>query len=96
MLVDLVIEAGTGRMNRRAVGYMTSMTHRPVLVAAWLWAVVVLLWAGRASYDVVRFLGPDVVFGALVFVAVAAVVVQVRRRGLPLRARAVDKASVRS
>jgi uncharacterized membrane protein len=83
-------------MNRRVVGYMTSMTRRPVVVAAWLWAIVVLLWAGRASYAVVRYLGPDVLFGALVLVAVAAVVVQVRR-GLPVRARAVtDKASVRS
>jgi uncharacterized membrane protein len=73
------------------------MTRRPVVVAAWLWAIVVLLWAGRASYDVVSFLGPDVVFGALVVVAVAAAVIQVRRRGLPLRERAVTgKASVRS
>ena len=76
---------------------MRSMTRRPVVVAAWLWAIVVLLWAGRASYDVVSLLGPDVVFGALVLVAIAAAVVQVRRRGLPLRARAVSgKASVRS
>jgi hypothetical protein len=83
-------------MNRRLVGYMTPMTRRHVLVAAWLWAIVVLLWAGRASYELVRFLGPDMVFGALVFVAVAAAVVQVRRRGLPVRARAVTgKASVR-
>ena len=73
------------------------MTRRPVVVAAWLWAIVVLLWAGRASYDLVRFVGPDVLFGALVFVAVAATVVQVRRRGLPVRARtATGKASVRS
>ena len=83
-------------MNRRVVGYMRSMTRRPVVVAAWLWAIVVLLWAGRASYDVVRFFGPDVVFGALVFVAVAAAVVHVRRRGLPVRVRTVvGKASVR-
>jgi hypothetical protein len=83
-------------MNRPVVGYMRSMTRRPVVVAAWLWTIVVLLWAGRASYDVVRFLGPDVVFGALVFVAVAAVVAHVRRRGLPVRARTVtDKASAR-
>ena len=73
------------------------MTRRPVLVGAWLWAIVLALLAGRASYAVVRYLGPDVVFGALVLVAVAAVVVQVRRRGLPVRARAVtDEASVRS
>ena len=84
-------------MNGRMVGYMTSMTRRPIVVAAWLWAIVVLLWAGRASYAVVRYLGPDVVFGALVLAAVAAVVVQMRRRGLPMRARAVtDKVSVRS
>jgi hypothetical protein len=73
------------------------MTRRPGVVAAWLWAIVVVLWAGRASYAVVRFLGPDVVFGALVLVAVATAVVQVRRRGLPVRARTVtDKASIRS
>ena len=89
--------AGTGRMNRRAVGYMTSMTRRPAVVAAWLWAIVVLLWAGRASYDLVRLVGPDVLFGALVFVAVAMAVVQVRRHGLAVRARSVTgKASVRS
>ena len=84
-------------MNRRAVGYMTLMTRRPVVVAAWLWAIVVVLWAGRASYAVVRSLGPDVVFGALVLVAIAAAAVQVRRRGLPVRTRAVtDKASIGS
>ena len=75
---------------------MTLMTRRSVLVAAWLWAIVVVLWAGRASYAVVRSLGPDVVFGALVLVAVAAAAVQVRR-GLPVRTRAVtDKASIGS
>jgi hypothetical protein len=84
-------------MNRRSVGYMRSMIRRPVGVAAWLWAIVMVLWAGRASYAVVRFLGPDVVFGALVLVAVAAAVVQVRRRGLPVRTHAVtDKASIGS
>ncbi len=83
-------------MNDRGVGYMRSMTRRPV-VAAWLWAIVVLLWAGRTSYDLVRFVGPDVLFGALVLVAAAAAVLQVRRRGLPVRARAAtDKASIRS
>jgi hypothetical protein len=76
---------------------MTLMTRRPVVVAAWLWAIVVMLWAGRASYAVVRSLGPDVVFAALVLVAVAAAAVQVRRRGLPVRARSVtDKASMGS
>jgi uncharacterized membrane protein len=64
---------------------MTCMTRRPVVVAAWLWAIVVLLWAGRASYAVVRSVGPDVVFAALVLVAIAAAVVQVRRRGLSMR-----------
>jgi hypothetical protein len=84
-------------MNRHAVGYMTLMTRRPVVVAAWLWAIVVMLWAGRASYAVVRSLGPDVVFGALVLVAIAAAVVQVRRRGLAVRTRTVtDKASLGS
>jgi uncharacterized membrane protein len=84
-------------MNRPVVGYMTSMTRRPVVVAAWLWAIVVILWAGRASYAVVRFLGPDVVFGALVLVAIGAAVVLVRRRGLPVRAHtATDKASIGS
>ena len=84
-------------MNGRMVGYMTSMTRRPIVVAAWLWAIVVLLWAGRASYAVVRVLGPDVLLGALVLVAVGAVVVQVRRRGLSLRAHALtDKASIGS
>ena len=66
---------------------MTCMTRRPAVVAAWLWAIVVLLWAGRASYAVVRSLGPDVVFAALVLVAIAAAVVQVRRRGLSVRTR---------
>ena len=76
---------------------MTLMTRRPVVVAAWLWAIVVVLCAGRASYAVVRSLGPDVVFGALVLVAVAAAAVQVRRRGLPVRTRTVtDKASLGS
>jgi uncharacterized membrane protein len=84
-------------MNRLSLGYMTSMTRRPVVVAAGLWAIVVVLWAGRASYDVVRFLGPDVVFGALVLVAVAAAAVQVRRRGLRVRTRTVtDRASIGS
>jgi hypothetical protein len=82
-------------MNRRVVGYMTAMTHRPVLVAAWLWATVVVLLAGRASFAVVRVVGPDVVFGALLFVAVAAAAVQLRRRGLPVRTRTVtDEASI--
>jgi hypothetical protein len=73
------------------------MTRRSVLVAAWLWATVVVLLAGRASYAVVRVLGPDVLFGALVLVAVCAAVVQVRRRGLPVRADAVtDRASIGS
>jgi hypothetical protein len=84
-------------MNRDAVGYMTCMTRRPVVAAAWLWAIVVVLWAGRASYAVVRYVGPDVVFGVLVLIAVGAAVVQVRRHGLPVRARtATDKASVGS
>jgi len=79
------------------VGYTTLMTRRPVVVAALLWALVVVLGAGRASYAVVRFLGPDVVFGALVFVAVAAALVQMRRRGLPVRAGTVtDEASIGS
>ena len=72
---------------------MTCMTRRPAVVAAWLWAVVVLLWAGRASYAVVRSLGPDVVFAALVLVAIAAAVLQARRRGLSVRTR---KTPVRS
>jgi len=76
---------------------MTLMTRRSVVVAAWLWAIVVVLWAGRASYAVVRALGPDVVFGALMLVAVAAAAVQVRRRGLSVRTRAVtDRASMGS
>jgi hypothetical protein len=84
-------------MNRRSVGYSTVMTRRPVLVAAWLWATVVVLLAGRASYAVVRVLGPDVLFGALVLVAVGVAVVQVRRRGLAVHAEPVtDKASIGS
>ena len=84
-------------MNRLAVGYMACMNRKPVVVAAWLWAIVMLLCAGRASFAVVRFLGPDVVFGALVLVAIGAVVAQVGRHGLPVRARTVtDKASVRT
>jgi len=84
-------------MNCRSVGYSTVMTRRPVLVAAWLWAVVLALLAGRASYAVVRVLGPDVLLGALVLVTVGAVAVQVRRRGLPLRGHALtDKASIGS
>ena len=76
---------------------MTLMTRRSVVVAAWLWAIVVVLWAGRASYAVVRSLGPDVVFGALMLVAVAAAAIQLRRRGLSVRTRAVtDKASIGS
>ena len=86
-----------GRMNCRSVGYSTVMTRRPVLVAAWLWAIVLALLAGRASYAVVRVLGPDIVLGALVLVGGGAVVVQVRRRGLSLRAHALtDKASIGS
>ena len=85
------------RMNCRSVGYSTVMTRRPVLVAAWLWAIVLALLAGRASYAVVRVLGPDIVLGALVLVGGGAVVVQVRRRGLSLRAHALtDKASIGS
>jgi len=81
-------------MNCRSVGYSTIMTRRPVLVAGCLWAIVLALLAGRASYAVVRVLSPDVLLGALVLVAVGAVVVQVRRRGLSLRAHALtDKAS---
>jgi hypothetical protein len=84
-------------MKRRSVGYSTAMTRRPVLAAAWLWAIVLALLAGRASYAVVRVLGPDVMLGALVLVAVGAVVVQVRRRGLSLRAHALtDEASIGS
>lgn len=84
-------------MNRTCGGYMTLMTRRHAVVAAWLWAIVVLLWAGRATYAVVRYLGPDVVFGALALVAVVAVVMQVRRRGLPLRTRTVtEKTSIGS
>ena len=59
---------------------MTLMTRRSVVVAAWLWAIVVMLWAGRASYAVVRSLGPDVVFGALMLVAVAAAAIQLAAR----------------
>jgi hypothetical protein len=84
-------------MNCRSVGYSTVMTRRPVLLAAWLWAIVLALLAGRASYAVVRVLGPDLLLGALVLVAVGVVVVQVRRRGLSLRAHALtDKASIGS
>jgi hypothetical protein len=73
------------------------MTRRPVVVAAWLWAIVAMLWAGRLSYAVVRFLGPDVAFGALVFVVVVVAAVRIRRRGLPVRARTVtNKATVGS
>jgi hypothetical protein len=86
-----------GRMNCRSVGYCRIMTRRPILVAAWLWATVLALLAGRASYAVVRVLGPDVLLGALVLVAVGAVVVQIRRRGLPLRGHALThKASIGS
>lgn len=91
-----------GRMNCRPVGYSTVMTRRPVLVAAWLWAIVLALLAGRASYAVVRVLGPDVLLGALVLVAVGGVVVRVRRRGLSLRGLSLrahaltDKASIGS
>ena len=70
------------------------MTRRP-LVAAWLWAIVAVLWAGRASYSAIRLLGPDLALGALVLVAVAVAAVRIRRRGLPVRARTVtvtDKA----
>ena len=75
------------------LGYMSRMTRRPVVVAAWLWAIVAVLWVGRLSYGVVRFLGPDAVVGALVFAAVAVAAVLIRRRGLPVRARTVtDKA----
>ena len=82
-------------MNCRSVGYCRIMTRRPVLVGAWLWATVLALLAGRASYAVVRVLGPDVLLGALVLVAVGAAVVQVRRRGLPLRGHALtDRASI--
>jgi len=78
-------------------GYSTVMTRRPVLVGAWLWAIVLALLAGRASYAVVRVLGPDALLGALVLIAVGAVVAQVRRRGVSLRAHALtDKASIGS
>jgi uncharacterized membrane protein len=78
-------------------GYMSRMTRRPVVVAAWLWAIVAVLWAGQLSYGVVRFLGPDVVVGALVLAAVAVAAVRLRRRGLPVRARTVtDEASMGS
>ena len=60
-------------------------------MAAWLWAIVVVLWAGRASYAVVKVLGPDVVVAALVLVAVAAAATRIRRRGLPVRAHAVTE-----
>ena len=84
-------------MNCRSVGYSTVMTRRPVLLAAWLWAIVLALLAGRASYAVVRVLGPDALLGALVLIAVGAVVAQVRRRGVSLRAHALtDKASIGS
>ena len=67
------------------------------MVAAWLWAIVAVLWAGRLSYGVVRFLGPDVVVAALVVAAVAVAAMRLRRRGLPVRARTVtDKAQVGS
>ena len=77
---------------------MFRMTRRPALVAAWLWAIVAALWVGRASYAVLRFLRPDVVFGALVLVAVVGTAVWIRRRGLPVRAArtVTDKASVGS
>jgi hypothetical protein len=77
---------------------MSRMTRRPAVVAAWLWAVVAALWAGRASYSVVRFLGPDIAFGTLVLVALAVAAVQVRRRGLPVRAArtVTDKAAAGS
>ncbi len=76
---------------------MSRMTRRPVLVAAWLWATVAVLWVGRLSYGVVRSLGPDVVVGALVLAAVAVATVRIRRRGLPVHARTVtDRASVGS
>jgi hypothetical protein len=78
-------------------GYLSRMTPRPVVVAAWLWATVAVLWAGRLSYGVVRFLGPDVVVGALVLAAVAVAAVRLRRHGVPVRARTVtDKASIGS
>jgi hypothetical protein len=70
-------------------GYTSRMTRRPVVVAAWLWALVAVLWAGRLSYGVVRFVGPDVVVGALVVALVAVAAVRLRRRGLPMRARTV-------
>jgi hypothetical protein len=73
------------------------MTRRPAVVAAWLWAVVAVLWAGQESYAVVRFLGPDVAVGALVLVAVAAAAMWIRRRGLPVRTQTVtEKVSARS
>ena len=76
---------------------MSCMTHRPVVVAAWLWAIVAVLWAGRTSYALVRFLGADVVVGALVLVAVGVAAMRIRRRGLPVRARTVtDKVAAGS
>jgi hypothetical protein len=60
------------------------MTRRPAVVGAWLWAIVLALWAGRASYDVVRVIGPDVALGALALVGVVALAIRVERRGLPL------------
>jgi hypothetical protein len=76
---------------------MSCMIRRPVVVAAWLWAIVAVLWAGRAGYAVVRFLGPDVVVGALVLAAVAVAAMRIRRRGLPVRARTVtDKVAAGS
>ena len=65
------------------------MTRRPVVVAAWLWAIVAMLWAGQASYALLRFFGPDVVIGALVLVTAVGSVVWVRRRGLSARAESV-------
>jgi hypothetical protein len=67
------------------------MTRRPVVLAAWLWAIVAVLWAGQLSYGVVRIVRVDVAVGALVAVTVAAAAVLLRRRGLPVRARTVTE-----
>ena len=76
---------------------MSCMTRRPVVVAAWLWAIVAVLWAGRASYALVRFVGADVVVGAAVLAALGVAAMRFRRRVVPMDARVVtDKVSAGS
>ena len=52
------------------------------MVAAWLWAIVGVLWAGRATYSIVSSGGPDVLVGGLTAVAVVALAFRIKRRGL--------------